>query len=276
MFITLYKSYLPFFVLAVATIMPTDRLHDAALALHQILGRANIKYGVFGGYAVSVLGGVRESKDVDCLASVTKNDIIKLLDGTNGFTAIPQTREDYVGFFWSEPGKGSAIQPNSVLVEIFCDSFPGMSKGFLLPLCGRSELRAKSNLFCPGAQYSMTNVRTVQMSIKGASGAVGTCSYLEPFLIFKGKLCAAATRNKFHDTADLRKIGEMFEADIRARAKELQLDRVGLAIKRNAALELLFTRLGVDTEAAKAVVANIDPDRLEPAALGDVQAGLLS
>lgn len=122
----------------------------------------------------------------------------------------------------------------------------------------------------------MNNVRTTQISIKGTSGAVGTCSYLEPFLIFKGKLRAAATRNKFHDSADLRKIGEMYEADIKRQARELRLDYIGLAMKRNAVLELLFKRLGVDTQAAKAAVVNFDPNKLPAPAPGDVQKGLLA
>ncbi|KAK2613104.1 hypothetical protein N8I77_000033 [Diaporthe amygdali] len=228
--------------------MITDHLHDAAIALKQVLGQAGVKFGVFGGYAVSVLGGVRESKDIDCLASVTKDQAVALLDGKNGFRVIPQSRQDYVAFFWQDPGKKPGNNP--VLVEIFCESFPG-------------------------ARFSMTNARTTEIAVTGSSGVVGTCSYFEPFIIFKGKLRAAATRNKFHDTADLRKLGESFEAEIKARARELRLDYVGLAMKRNSALELLFKRLGVDTEKAKATVANIDPNKLPAPAVGDVQKGLL-
>ncbi|POS73990.1 hypothetical protein DHEL01_v207613 [Diaporthe helianthi] len=228
--------------------MISDHLHDAALALKKVLSKANVKFGVFGGYAVSVMGGVRESKDVDCLASVTKDQVVSLLDGKNGFTVIPQSRQDYVAFFWQNP----AMKPgkNPVLVEIFCEIFPG-------------------------SRYSMNNARTTEITIRGSSGAVGTCSYLEPFVIFKGKLRAAATRNKFHDAADLRKLGDSFQAEIKARAHELRLDYVGLAMKRNSALELLFKRLGFDTARAKAAVANVDPNKLPAPAPGDVQKGLL-
>lgn len=96
------------------------------MALQQVLGQANINFGVFGGYAISVLGGVRESKDIDCLASVSKNDVMALLNGRNGFTVIPQSRQDYVAFFWQVPGKSSGVKVNPVLVEIFCERFPGM------------------------------------------------------------------------------------------------------------------------------------------------------
>lgn len=105
--------------------MKTDRLHDAALALQHVLGQANINFGIFGGYAVSVLGAVRESKDIDCLAAVTKEAAVALLHGKNGFTVIPQTRQDYVAFFWDEPGKSTGVKVNPVLVEIFCERFPG-------------------------------------------------------------------------------------------------------------------------------------------------------
>lgn len=105
--------------------MITDHLHDAALALKQLLGRANVKFGIFGGYAVSVMGGVRESKDVDLMAAVNKDEIVSLLNGKNGFTLIPQSRQDYVAFLWQIPGKKPGN--NQVLVEIFCETFPGMS-----------------------------------------------------------------------------------------------------------------------------------------------------
>lgn len=79
--------------------MRQERLHDAAIALNRMISRNGIKSGIFGGYAMGILGGPRESKDVDCLASVTKQQIISLLDGKEGFQCIPQGREDYVAFF---------------------------------------------------------------------------------------------------------------------------------------------------------------------------------
>lgn len=107
--------------------MLQDRLNDAAIALQQVLGPASIKFAIFGGYAVTALGGVRESKDIDCVAQVTKEEAVSLLDKKNGFTVIPQTRQDYVAFFWSAPGDS---RNNGVLVEIFPEQFPGMSTCF--------------------------------------------------------------------------------------------------------------------------------------------------
>ncbi len=57
------------------------RLNDAAIRLCQLLDAANIKHGIFGGYAIGVLGGPRESKDIDCIASTSKQALIHLLDG---------------------------------------------------------------------------------------------------------------------------------------------------------------------------------------------------
>jgi hypothetical protein len=53
------------------------RLNDAAIALYQVLQQAGIKHGIFGGFTVASLVGPRESKDVDCIASVSKEQIIK-------------------------------------------------------------------------------------------------------------------------------------------------------------------------------------------------------
>ncbi len=39
--------------------MLQDRLNDAAIALSQVLSDARIKFGIFGGYAIAVLGGQR-------------------------------------------------------------------------------------------------------------------------------------------------------------------------------------------------------------------------
>ncbi|KAL4799216.1 hypothetical protein BDV19DRAFT_385467 [Aspergillus venezuelensis] len=100
-------------------IMLQNRLNDAAIALHHILALANVHFGIFGGYAIGVMGGSCESKDIDCLASITKEQVIALLNGKDGFAVIPQTPQDYVAFLWSERADGR----NAVLVEIFCEHF---------------------------------------------------------------------------------------------------------------------------------------------------------
>lgn len=101
--------------------MIQNRLNDAAISLHRVLTRHNVHFGIFGGYAIGVLGGARESKDIDCVASVSKQQIIALLDGKDGFSAMPQSRQDYVAFVWSD----KPDRRRAVLVEIFCEQFAG-------------------------------------------------------------------------------------------------------------------------------------------------------
>ncbi|KAI0378961.1 hypothetical protein F5Y04DRAFT_283331 [Hypomontagnella monticulosa] len=225
--------------------MIQDRLNDAAIALFRILSNAGIHFGIFGGYAIAAMGGPRESKDIDCLASVSKEKIIELLDGINGFAVIPQTRRDYVAFLWSDrPDRGA------VLVEIFCEQFPG-------------------------ARYSLGSIQTNVLSLNGQTLGQGHSSFFDPFHLFKGKLRAAATRPKFHDSADLRWLGSHFGVQIRPHISKLDPVYVGLAVSRYSILERLFVDLGVDVEAAKTAAKDQDPNNLPQPQPGDVQKGLL-
>ncbi|KAH7119386.1 ser/Thr protein phosphatase [Dactylonectria estremocensis] len=224
----------------------TGRLNDAAITLHGILSRQGIDFGIFGGYAIGTMGGAHESKDIDCLASVTKEQIISLLDNEEGFQAISQSRQDYVAFLWSD----RADRSHAVLVEIFCEQFPG-------------------------AQYSMMDVPRTAIPIQGLSLGQGSSFFLDPFYLFKGKLRAAATRGKFHDSADLRMLGGKYKADIESRAHELNVQYLGLALKRYPELERLFQQLGIDVEQAKHATKDLDLNKLPPPTSGDVQRGLL-
>jgi hypothetical protein len=114
-------------------------------------------------------------------------------------------------------------------------------------------------------------VRTVNGQILGS----GFASFLDPFYLFKGKLRAAATRSKSHDSFDLRWLADRFDESIRARKAELNLQYIGLAIKRYPELELLFGRLGIDLVKADDASRDLDPSRLPVPAPGDVQRGLL-
>ncbi|KAK8202698.1 hypothetical protein IWZ01DRAFT_109472 [Phyllosticta capitalensis] len=218
-------------------------LNDAAIAIYTALEASGIKFGIFGGYAVSVLGGNRESKDVDCIVSASKQEILRVLDGKNGFTAIPQTREDYVAFLWSE-------HP-AVLVEIFCARFPG-------------------------SIYTLQNIQATTRDVSGAKLGARPASFLDPFYIFKGKVHAAAMRDKFHDAADVRWLESHFRDHIKARKDKLDLRSVGLAVKRYPELSLVFGRLGVDVSRAQAAANGVDLDKLPTVPPpGDVHRGLL-
>ncbi|KAM5353173.1 hypothetical protein ACJZ2D_016934 [Fusarium nematophilum] len=207
---------------------------------------SRVDFGIFGGYAIGTMGGARESKDIDCLASVIKEQIISLLDNKEGFQAISQSRQDYVAFLWSDRPDRS----HAVLVEIFCEQFPG-------------------------AQYSMMDVPRSVIPIEGLSLGQGSSFFLDPFYLFKGKLRAAATRGKFHDSADLRMLGGKYKTIIEARAHELNVPYLGLALKRYPELERLFQQLGIDVEQAKHATKDLDLSKLPAPTVGDVQRGLL-
>ncbi|KAJ4179365.1 hypothetical protein NW759_017300 [Fusarium solani] len=180
--------------------MIQGRLNDAAIALHGILSGEGIDFGIFGGYAIGTMGGTRESNDIDCLASVTKEQIISLLDNKEGFQAISQNR----------------------------------------------------------AQYSTMDVPRSVIPIEGLSLGQGSSFFLDPFYPFKGKLRAAATRGKFHDSADLRMLGGKYKSVIESRAQELNVQYIGLALKRYPELERLFQQLGIDVEQAKHATKDLD------------------
>ncbi|TVY83017.1 hypothetical protein LSUE1_G002429 [Lachnellula suecica] len=222
------------------------RLNDAAIVLYRVLERAGVNFGIFGGYAIAALGGPRESKDIDCVASVTKAQIIALLDAKDGFAAVPQGRQDYVAFLWSN----TPNRKNAVLVEIFCEQFPG-------------------------SQHSMRNLQATAVGVSGEVMGNGTSLVLDPFHLFKGKLRAAATRDKFHDSADLRWLESRFSQQIRARSAELKPVYAGLAMKRYPELEILLAPVGINVNAAKHAARNLDPNHLPSPAPGDVQEGLL-
>ncbi|OAP54568.1 hypothetical protein AYL99_11016 [Fonsecaea erecta] len=240
--------------------MMQARLNDAAIELYQLLDKANIKHGIFGGYAIGALGGPRENKDIDCIASTSKEALVQLLDGNSGFQCIPQSRTDYVAFLWSD----RADRGNAVLVEVFVEQFEGVSHSL-----------GKTLLIRADARYRMPDLATRTLSVSGQLGASGVVSLLDPVYIFKGKLRAAATRGKFHDSADIRWLVSRFADELKAKRSEFNLDHVGLAIKRYPELELTFRTLDMDLVKVKERVASVELAQLPPPTRGDVQSGIL-
>jgi hypothetical protein len=252
--------------------MHQARLNDAAIALSRILDKQPIYFGFFGGYAINAYGGQRECKDIDCIADATKQQIINVLDGKEGFVKAPiQTTEDYVAFLWSEQPN----RQNPVLVEIWCDQFPGK---FIrtIPFLSFNPGIDFLTIFSLGAKHLMSDVRLVTIPINGQVTGFGASSFLNPFHIFKGKIHAAAGRANYHDAADLRWLETRYSQEIRASKKELNLKLVGLTIKRYPELETQFTRIGIDVIKAKNGAANLDPNNLPQPTPGDVQEGLLA
>lgn len=120
----------------------------------------------------------------------------------------------------------------------------------------------------------MAAVHPETMTVARRDGTTGTSTFLDPFHIFKGKLGAAATRSKFHDSADLRWLESHCAAQITARKNELSLESVGLAIKRYPELERMFKRLGIDVDTAKSMVSGASLNAVR-SGVGDVQKRLL-
>jgi hypothetical protein len=56
----------------------------------------------------------------------------------------------------------------------------------------------------------------------------------------------------------------------------LNLQYVGLALKRYPELGLLLNRIGIDINVARNAAINLDPNNLPRPAPGDVQEGLLA
>lgn len=121
----------------------------------------------------------------------------------------------------------------------------------------------------------MENIPFQAIAIAGQSLGPGVCTFLDPFYLFKGKVRAAATRAKFHDSADLRMLAGKYECTIRSHAKNINLRYVGLALRRYIELERLFDRLGVDVQTAKHMVREDDLSHLPAPKPGDVQHGIL-
>ncbi|KAI0880927.1 uncharacterized protein GGS22DRAFT_192764 [Annulohypoxylon maeteangense] len=228
--------------------MSQELLNDAAIVLHRILINENVKYGIFGGYAISAFGGHRVTKDIDVLASATKDEITKLLGEDDGFEALAQSRDDYVAFLWAE----KAAPKFQVLIEVFCEKFTG-------------------------SEHTMDDVSFTTIPIKGLYHGPGIASFLDPIYLFKGKLHAAATRRKAHDAADMRALVSRYEEDIADYVDDLNIKYIGLAIKRHAELAFLFRGLDVDIDEAEQAIKNVNlNDIQQPIAVGSVQSGILA
>jgi len=91
--------------------MPTQgKLADAAVATCRALDTLNIDFGIFGGCAVAILGGPRQSKDVDCVVDCNKEWLVQRLSEMEGFRSMGNSRPDLAQFIFGE---------SNVLIEFF-------------------------------------------------------------------------------------------------------------------------------------------------------------
>lgn len=118
-----------------------------------------------------------KARTLIALPSISKQQIIDLLDGKEGFAAITQrrpsyvtqSRQDYVAFQWSDKPDRS----DPVLVEIFCEQFAGESR--------RSDQGILSEHVFQGSQYTMRDVQPTVHAVNGQKLGSGLSSFLDPF-----------------------------------------------------------------------------------------------
>lgn len=122
----------------------------------------------------------------------------------------------------------------------------------------------------------MSGLSTHKVAVSGQASGSGRISLLDPVQIFKGKLHAAATRAKFHDSADLRWLAVRAKDKLIAARAQLNLPTIGLALKRYPELKSTFLSLEINTKKAEEAVANVSLSQLPPPKVGDVQMGLLA
>ncbi|KAF2739085.1 hypothetical protein EJ04DRAFT_427805 [Polyplosphaeria fusca] len=227
--------------------MHSARLSDAAIALHEALTQAGIRYSITGGFAVnSVVGWYRQCKNVNCLAATYKDRIITLLHGRDGFVNIQTLKpsDDHATFLWSD----NVNRSDSVMVEVWCESFHG-------------------------AQYSMQNVRMITQAVYGERRGRVYVYLLDVFYLFKEMLRAAAYRNKQHDELDLQTLVNKYAGTIQAGVPSLNYEMIGLALRRHPELEAYFVGVGIDVRRAWNSARGVNPDNA--VVLGSRQRGIL-
>lgn len=219
--------------------MRDGRLNDAAIAVNKALLEARVTFGIFGGFAVGVHGGPRESKDIDCVVNCQKEWLVTFLSSKKDFLYTNNTRPDYAAFFWGNDKPG-----NGVLIEFF-------------PI------------------VMTPNMTPQTVTVQGESLGSQVTQLLDVGFVYKGKLRAAAMRGKHSDAADLIFLESRYTDYLKGRATEFSRYYVGLALKRFPHLEHSFVRVNIDVKAAKVRVQDVELDALPTPQPNDVQNGLL-
>ncbi|KAI9855521.1 MAG: hypothetical protein M1813_009749 [Trichoglossum hirsutum] len=221
--------------------MRQGELNDAAISLSEVLSAGNVRHGLFGGCAVTALGGPSEAKDIDCLVAASKQQIVSTLDRKGGFTVIPPRADDFVAFLWTDGSNNE-----QVLVELSLASEAAMQSAVPKVIRVRGEQRGE-----------------------GSTSILG-----EPYL-FKGKLRSAAVRAKPDDAADLIFLESRFPDALRTGTNQYRPHYAGLALRRYPHLLPVFQRVGIDVEAANNAARHFSLESPPPLQNGDIQRALL-
>lgn len=225
--------------------MLTGRLNDAAIILHLSLDDNRIKYAVIGGYAITHFGGNRQTKDIDCIANASKQQIINALDTYAGLAIVSQDRDDYVGLSWSDKPDRS----DAVLIHVFCSVYPG-------------------------ARFPSALFRFESHEVRGDIFGNGMVSFHEPFYLFKAALRAAGARLNFLDSVDIRWLVQRYTTEIKVRKHKIHPVDVGRALKQHPNLEGLFEPLGINVAQAKIAAQDFVPFKVSSSGVKDIPKGL--
>lgn len=196
--------------------MHHQSLCDAAISVSAILTAHHIRHAFFGGFAILEKCGTayRESKDIDCLVSGDKEDVIQIFQGRPEWMVIPQAREDYVAFFWRNPSPRSN-ERELVLVELFV-----------------------------GVKHSHVP-RSKSHPVYSPSLGAASIPILSEEFLFRGKLNACATRSKSSDVADVLFLIATFPRQVRVGGKKIDKKVVAMALGRYPHLRIVLQRVGV-------------------------------
>ncbi|KAF8471857.1 hypothetical protein BDZ91DRAFT_479012 [Kalaharituber pfeilii] len=219
-------------------------LCDAAIACSTILTAYGISHAFFGGFAILEICRLnsptyRESKDVDCLVSGDKDEVVKIFEGRSDWMLIPQTREDYVAFFWKNPAGGEMV-----LVELFVGSKESQVPKFHLhditsPLFGKA-----------------------------------TIPILSAEALFRGKLNACATRSKESDVSDLMFLLTKFPQEAKAGGKKVGRKVIAAAISRWPELKSVLEKSGAPVKSKLFTIVDSCYTQAGRISEGDVHRGL--
>ncbi|KAJ6264914.1 hypothetical protein Dda_1067 [Drechslerella dactyloides] len=230
--------------------MRQSTLTSAAVALSTVLTSHRISHAFFGGWAVIAKGADRESKDLDVLVKAEKDDIVNLLTkgmvGLKGedvgtWMVIPQSRSDYVAFFW----KATPTSTEMVLVELFIGTF----KLSTISSFGKR----KTNSSCLGPKTKIPS--TVSLIVDG----VHAVPVIDTPSLFRGKLSACAFRSKPNDCSDLIFLATSCAHQLPSDTiKKIDTKVIGMAIKRYPDLIESLEGLGISTRKAIKKVGSSD------------------
>lgn len=111
-----------------------------------------------------------------------------------------------------------------------------------------------------------TKLKNYPAKIEGERFGEVDILVLEPALLFKAKLHAAAVRSELYHSADLRYLADRYPEDVKGVKDSLNIQHLGLALKHHPELSYTFEQMGCDIAAAKDAAVDLGP--LKP---GDVQ-----